>query len=120
MAAISSISGLYLHPDYLGLCHFKLYPLRLKFALNYVIKTVGNFSISLSMDVCIDKIIVPILLYASGGWGTQHRELIELVHTTFCKYIMSVSYNNSNAAMARHHYQFYTNTWVSILVEHSS
>ena len=57
-------------------------------------KTVGNFPISLSLDL-FDKLIVPI----SEVWGTQHREPIELVHRKFCRYIMSVSYNTSNAAV---------------------
>ena len=68
------------------------------FALKRVMKTVGNFPISLSLDL-FDKLIVPILLYGSEVWGTQHREPIELVHRKFCKYIMSVSYNTSNAAV---------------------
>ena len=61
-------------------------------------KTVGDFPISLSLDL-FDKLIVPILLYGSEVWGTQHREPIELVHRKLCKYIKSVSYNTSNAAV---------------------
>ena len=57
------------------------------FALKCGMKTVGNFPISLSLDL-FDKLIVPILLYGSEVWGTQHREPIELVHRTFCKYII--------------------------------
>jgi hypothetical protein len=68
------------------------------FTLKRVIKSVGGFPISLSLDLC-DKLVSPILLYGSEIWGTQYRESIELVHRKFCKYILSVSYNTSNAAV---------------------
>ena len=45
------------------------------FALKRVMKTVGNFPMSFSLDL-FDKLIVPILLYGSEVWGTQHREPI--------------------------------------------
>ena len=48
------------------------------FAPKRVMKTVGNFPISLSLDL-FDKRIVPILLYGAEVCGTQHREPIELV-----------------------------------------
>ena len=66
------------------------------FTLKRVIKTVGGFPISLSLDV-FDKLVLPILVYRSEIWGTKYRESIELVHRKFCKYILAVSYNTSNA-----------------------
>ena len=82
------------------------------FALKRVVKTVGNFPVSLSLDL-FDKLILPILLYGLEVWGTQHREPIERAHIMFCIYIMSVSYNTSNAAvlgdLGRTSYLFYIN-----------
>ena len=71
---------------------------RALYTLKRVMKTVGGLPVSLSLDL-FDKLIVPILLYGSEVWGTKHRESIEIVHTKFCKYILSVSYNTSNAAV---------------------
>jgi hypothetical protein len=68
------------------------------FTLKRVIKSVGGFPISLSLDL-FDKLVSPILLYGSEIWGTQYQESIELANRKLCKYILSVSYNTSNAAV---------------------
>ena len=67
------------------------------FMLKRFIKTCG-IPIQLSLDL-FDKMVVPILLYGSEIWGTKVRDSIELVQRKFCKYILSVSYNTSNAAV---------------------
>jgi len=68
------------------------------FMLKRLIRTCGKMPIQLSLDL-FDKMVVPILLYGAEIWGTQNREVIETVHRKFCKYILSVSYNTSNAAV---------------------
>ena len=42
--------------------------------------------------------ILPILLYASGIWGTHSSPDIEKVHHKFCKFILGVSSKTSNIA----------------------
>ncbi len=61
-------------------------------------KTVGGLPISLSLDL-FDKLVVPILLYGSEIWSFTCRGSIERVQNKFCKYLLSVSYNTSNAAV---------------------
>ena len=70
------------------------------YLVSCILYLVGGFPVSLSFDL-FDKLIVPILWYGSEVWGTKHIliESIEIVHTNFCKYILSVSYNASHAAV---------------------
>ena len=53
---------------------------------------------SLALDF-FDKIISPILLYGSEIWGTRYAGSIEYVDRKFCKYVLNVSINASNAAV---------------------
>ena len=61
-------------------------------------KECGEMSVSLALDL-FDKIISPILLYGSEIWGTRYAGSIEYVHRKFCKYVLNVSINASNAAV---------------------
>ena len=61
-------------------------------------KECGEMSVSLALDL-FDKIISPILLYGSDIWGTRYARSIEYVHRKFCKYVLNVSINASNAAV---------------------
>ena len=60
-------------------------------------KECGEMSVSLALDL-FDTIISPILLYGSEIWGTRYAGYIEYVHQKFCKYVLNVSINTSNAA----------------------
>ena len=68
------------------------------YALKKLNKTVGGLPVSLSLDL-FDKLVVPILMYGSELWGTEYRCHIERVQTKFCKYLFSLSYSTSNAAV---------------------
>ena len=71
---------------------------RAVFAIKSAMKECGEMSVSLALDL-FDKIISPILLYGSEIWGTRYAGSIEYVHRKFCKYVLNVSINASNAAV---------------------
>ena len=71
---------------------------RAVFAINAAMKECGEMSVSLALDL-FDKIISPILLYGSEIGGTRYAGSIEYVHRKFCKYVLNVSLNASNAAV---------------------
>ena len=47
------------------------------------------------MDL-FDKLITPILNYASEVWGFDHGKAIERVHLQFCKQILKVKRSTQN------------------------
>ena len=68
------------------------------YALKKPNKTVDGLPVSLSLDL-FDKLVVPILMHRSERWGTEYKSHIERVQTKFCKYVLSLSYSTSNAAV---------------------
>ena len=44
-----------------------------------------------------DKLITPILMYASEVWGFHKADAIERVHTIFCKKVLHVRKNSCNS-----------------------
>ena len=54
-----------------------------------------ELSVSHKMDL-FDKLITPILNYASEVWGFDHGKAIERVHLQFCKQIHKVKRSTQN------------------------
>ena len=68
------------------------------FMLKRFIKFHGAITTKLAIDL-FDKIVVPILLYGSEIWGTKTYNAVEVVHRKYLKYLLSLSYSTSNAAV---------------------
>ena len=48
-----------------------------------------------------DKMICPVLLYASEVWGPGNNAVIERVHLMFCKYILGLKKSTPNCIVYR-------------------
>ena len=47
-----------------------------------------------------DSCVAPILLYGCEVWGYENTDIIEKVHTQFCKFIFGVNFVSHNNAYA--------------------
>ena len=65
------------------------------FVLNKYISKFVNVSPSLVLDL-FDKLISPILCYASEVWGFSKADSIERIHLKFCKRLLSVKQCTQN------------------------
>ena len=46
-----------------------------------------------------DRMVMPILLYGAEVWGTEYREDIERVQTSFCKFVLGLGSQTSDLAV---------------------
>lgn len=65
------------------------------FKMNKHLYKFTELSVSHKMDL-FDKLITPILNYASEVWGFDHGKAIERVHLQFCKQILKVKRSTQN------------------------
>ena len=54
-----------------------------------------NLSLDIMLDL-FDKMICPVLLYASKVWGPGNNAVIKRVHLMFCKYILGLKRSTPN------------------------
>ena len=59
-----------------------------------------NLSLDIMLDL-FDKMIFPVLLYASKVWGPGNNAVIERVHLMFCKYILGLKRSTPNCIVYR-------------------
>ena len=59
-----------------------------------------NLSLDIMLDL-FDKMICPVLLYASEVWGPGNNAVIERVHLMFCKYILGLKRSTPNCIVYR-------------------
>ena len=65
------------------------------FKLKSIVYKLGNISVSHIFGL-FDKLIAPVINYASEIWGFAHGNAVERVHLGFCKQILGVKQQTQN------------------------